>query len=72
MSKNMKDYLYRVMVAASMLMNVTLGGELGQTLSARQHELKRNNKWNIAHVIDMFCGKNHCSNCWSYWKVRKW
>ena len=68
----MAGYLYRVMIALSMLINVAFGGHIGQTLSARQHGLKRVGKWNIACIIDLFCGKNHCSECWSYWKLRKW
>lgn len=68
----MSDYLYKVMIAVSMLVNVIFGGAVGQTLSARQYDLKRNNKFNISSVIDLLCGYGHCSNCWSYWKVRKW
>ena len=68
----MKDYMYKVMLAASMLINVTFGGAVGQTLSARQHDLSRNKKWNMARAIDLFCGEGHCSQCWAYWKVRKW
>lgn len=68
----MKEYLYKVFLAVSMLINVIFGGSVGQTLSARQHDLRRNNKLNISRVIDLFCGDGHCSQCWSYWKVRKW
>ena len=68
----MTAYVYKVMLAISMLINVVFGGAVGQTLSARQHDLKRNNKLNIACVIDLFIGKGHCSQCWCYWMVRKW
>jgi len=68
----MKSYFYRVGIAFSMLLNVLLGGSIGQTLSARQHEAKRNGKYNLSKPIDVICGKDHCSRCWSYWKVRKW
>ena len=68
----MTDYLYKVMIAVSMLVNVVFGGQIGQTLSARQHGLKRRGKANISCVIDLFCGREHCSRCWSYWKLRRW
>ena len=68
----MKTYLYKLLIAASMLINVALGGDVGQTLSARQHQRKRDGVWNIHRAIDLFCGEEHCSNCWSYWQVRKW
>jgi hypothetical protein len=68
----MKSYFYRVGIALSMLFNVLLGGEVGQTFSARQHEAKRNNKLNLSRLVDALCGKNHCAVCWSFWKVRKW
>lgn len=68
----MRQYSYRVMIAVSMLLNVLTGGELGQTLSARQHQRKRDGKWNLSGLIDAACGKAHCNHCWSYWKVRKW
>ena len=68
----MKTYFYNVLIAISILINVVLGGDVGQTFSARQHQLRRDRKLNIAWLIDFFCGKNHCSICWSYWKVRRW
>jgi len=68
----MKQYLFRVGIALSMFFNVLLGGEIGQTFSARQHEAKRNNKLNLSRFVNAFCGKDHCAICWSFWKVRKW
>jgi hypothetical protein len=68
----MGKYIYRVGIALSMLFNVILGGEIGQTFSARQHEAKRNNKLNISRAIDAVCGEAHCMRCWAFWKVRKW
>ena len=35
----MSDYIYKVMIALFMLVNVVFGGQIGQTLSARQHGL---------------------------------
>ena len=68
----MKGYLFRVGLAMSMLLNVLLGGDVGQTFSARNHEAKRNKKINIARFIDKLFGKDHCIECWAHWKVRKW
>jgi len=68
----MGSYLFRVVIALSMLINVILGGSVGQTLSARSHARRREGKVNIAWLIDMFAGKNHCMECWAYWTVRKW
>jgi hypothetical protein len=66
------SYLYRVGIALSMFVNVLLGGPIGQTISARQHELQRNGKFSFSKLIDSLCGKDHCMSCWAYWKVRKW
>ena len=65
-----KRYLYHVGIALSMLINVIFGGLIGQTLSARQHDLRRSNKMNLSRFIDLFCGDGHCRLCWAYWKVR--
>ena len=70
--KPMSSYSYRLGIALSMLINVILGGNIGQTFSARQHEAKRKRKRNLSAVIDFFLGTNHCSMSWSYWQVRKW
>ena len=55
-----------------MLLNVTLGGPIGQTFSARQHDLKRKGCLNVSRQVDLLLGEGHCGECWSYWKVRKW
>jgi hypothetical protein len=68
----MKQYFFRVGIALSMLLNVMLGGSIGQTFSARQHEAKRNGKRNLSLLVDVFCGEGHCMRCWAFWKVRKW
>jgi hypothetical protein len=68
----MKQYFFRVGIALSMLFNVMLGGSIGQTFSARQHEAKRNGKRNLSPFVDAFCGEGHCMRCWAFWKVRKW
>jgi hypothetical protein len=65
-------YLLRVLIALSMLANVLLGGQLGQTLSARNWELKRRGRPNIVCVIDLLLGKDHCVIAWTFWKTRIW
>ena len=65
------NYLKRILIAISVLMNVILGGKLNQTFSARNWEWKRNGKPNISWLIDKVLGKDHCSRCWSYWKTRR-
>ena len=65
------NYLKRILIAISVLMNVILGGKLNQTFSARNWEWKRNGKPNISWLIDRILGKDHCSRCWSYWKTRR-
>lgn len=65
------NYLKRILIATSVLMNVILGGKLNQTFSARNWEWKRNGKPNISWLIDRVLGKDHCSRCWSYWKTRR-
>ena len=64
-------YLYRVLTAMSVLLNVVLGGQLNQTFSDRNWELKRQGKFNIVWLIDIIIGRDHCCECWAYWKVRR-
>lgn len=66
-------YFSRVGTAASVLLNVLIGGRSNQTLSARNYELKRVNKPNLVWLIDIlfFWDKNHCMNSWLYWFLRK-
>jgi len=64
-------YCFRVMTALSVLLNVLLGGSNNQTFSARNWQWKKNNKPNLVWLIDLIIGKDHCVECWVYWKVRK-
>ena len=64
-------YLKRIFTALSVLLNVLLGGSNNQTFSARNYHWKKNNMPNIVWFIDLFLGKGHCMECWSYWKVRR-
>jgi len=72
--ENVKKYLLRVGTALSVLINVILGGASNQTFSARNYQWQRDKKPNLVYLIDKLFGKDHCSECWVYWKVRekKW
>lgn len=67
-------YANRVFVATSVWINVVTGGASNQTFSARNWHWKKNNKFNLVWAIDFILGKDHCAECWIYWKVRegKW
>ena len=67
-------YLTRVGVAMSVLFNVLTGGASNQTFSARNWQWKKDGKFNLVWIIDKLVGKDHCAECWVYWKVRegKW
>lgn len=64
-----KDYLIRVGIAISVLVNVILGGYNNQTFSARNWQRKKDNKFNLVSVIDLFLGKGHCTKCWINWAI---
>lgn len=65
------QYLKRVLIGLSVLLNVILGGDNNQTFSARNYEWKRRRLPNAVYLIDLLLGKEHCLSCWVYWKVRK-
>lgn len=65
------QYLKRVLISLSVLLNVLLGGYNNQTFSARNYEWKRQGRLNIVTPIDFVLGKDHCLTCWIYWKVRR-
>jgi len=66
-------YIKRVLTALSVLLNVLLGGSNNQTFSARNWEWRKQKKLNVVILIDFVMGKDHCLECWIYWKVRrKW
>lgn len=65
------QYIQRIGIALSVLLNVILGGQSNQTFSARNHGWKRDNKFNLVVLIDFLFGKGHCSISWTYWRVRK-
>ena len=65
-------YITRVAIALSVLLNVVTGGASNQTFSARNWDWKRRKLPHIVWIIDLIFGKEHCMQCWVYWKVRKW
>jgi len=71
-----ENYLKRVGIALSVLLNVLLGGYSNQTFSARNHDWKRRGKPNLAWLIDfvflkLFNDDDHCLAAWIYWNKRK-
>lgn len=67
----MKKYVNRVCIQVSILLNVLFGGKLNQTISATQHQRKRDGKANIASLIDsfFFWEVEHCMEAWLKWKM---
>lgn len=71
----MKDYVWRVGVSISVLLNVILGGSPDQSFSARNYEWKRQGRFNLVWLIDLVFRSalredSHCLESWSYWKIR--
>lgn len=67
----MKAYMFRVGIALSILINVTLGGKSNQTFSARNYQRKKDGKRNVVKGIDRMLGEDHCLMCWTNWRTRK-
>lgn len=67
----MKEYLYRVGIALSILGNVVLGGHSNQTFSARNHQRLREGKKNLVWFIDKLLRKGHCQMCWVNWMLTR-
>ena len=67
----MKIYLKRVSIQLSILINVLCGGKLNQTVSATQHQRRRDGKANIASIIDwiFFWDIEHCMEAWVKWRI---
>jgi hypothetical protein len=72
----MTQYLNRVGIALSVLLNVLLGGHSNQTFSARNYEWHLQGKWNMVAFIDFFSllfyrEEDHCATSWAYWVARR-
>lgn len=67
----MEIYFSRVFIQISILFNVILGGKLNQTISATQHQRKRDGKVNFTWLIDkiFFWDHEHCMEAWLKWKI---
>jgi len=66
----MKAYFKRLMIALSIFLNVLFGGKSNQTVSATQHERRRNGKWHLCWLIDaIFMDEDHCMESWVKWKI---
>lgn len=67
----MKKYVNRVCIQTSILLNVLFGGKLNQTISATQHQRRKDGKTNFASLIDsfFFWEIEHCMEAWLKWKM---
>ena len=80
------QYLFRICLAISILINVITGGPSNQACSDRNYGWKREGKRNLVWIIDTFCYyvgygltrmgfpcdyRNHCMSSWCYWRARK-
>jgi hypothetical protein len=67
------DYVLRILITLSVLLNVILGGYSNQTFSARNWAWKLEGKPNIVWLIDAIFSfdPNHCKQTWEYWILRK-
>jgi hypothetical protein len=71
--KKTLQYLERVGIALSVLINVILGGPSNQTFSARNYSRKKQNRFHLVWLIDflIFWDKDHCLHSWLYWYTGK-
>ena len=63
---NIKNYpkTYRIILFVSRVINVLTGGSWYQTFSARNHDWKREGKFNLVRLIDLLLGDGHCMMSW--------
>jgi hypothetical protein len=66
-------YLFRILIAISVLLNVIFFGPSNQTFSARNYARKRLGKFNLVWLIDrlLWFDPSHCQISWIYWVSRK-
>ena len=66
----MLSYFSNLGYLISVTINVIAGGNLHQTISARNFQNHLDGKFNLVLVIDLifFWQKNHCETSWLYWK----
>lgn len=68
------EYIARIGIALSVLLNVVTGGASNQTFSARNYIWKMHGEKNAVLVIDLifFWQPDHCRNSWLYWVIIKY
>jgi hypothetical protein len=67
------QYVNRMVIASSILLNVILGGHSNQTFSARNYDRKSKGMLNIVWLIDriFWFDQNHSQKSWDVWqKIR--
>lgn len=66
-------YIERVGIAISVLLNVLTGGPSNQSFSARNWQWKRDGRYNLVYIIDIFwySKPNHCMEAWVWWYTRR-
>jgi len=64
-------YIFRVLIALSILFNVVSLGHLNQTFSARNYIWKRRGQRNFVYIIDLILGRDHCMDSWVKWTIMK-
>jgi len=71
--KIIAQYINRIAIALSVLINVIMLGESNQTFSARNYAWKKANKPHIVWIIDflVFWDADHCLHSWLYWYTGK-
>ena len=65
------NYLSRVTLAMSILVNVLLGGHSYQTIAARNLQRMRDNKLNLVWLLDFMYGDCHSVKLWIDWRARR-
>lgn len=58
------EYIRRVLVALSILLNAVACGRSNQTFSARNYEWWLQGDFNMVPYIDFLLGKDHCYKDW--------
>lgn len=67
--KPVLQYINRLFIACSILLNVILGGKSNQTFSARNYAWKIAHKPNLVWLIDtiLWFDENHCEVSYEFW-----
>ena len=60
----MGTYFYNIGIGLSITWNAIWGGRRYETFSALQYEMHLDGVINIAWLIDLMLGEDHCFECW--------